>query len=227
MRAGRWIRWSCGSLALLAGCLGLDKSGSDNYFTHPQPPGPLPPLTPASTEAAARVDTIGRRILCANPQLGVRPMFRTIGAPQPEVFHRGTSDICITEGLVNLCQTDGQLAAILATQLGKMIAEREAATPASVRQPALRPPISTPLATDSLLGTAPDQTRLRELADFETPRQLRNQQVAPPEAATLTRVTLLRAGFHDCDLQAAVPLLQKASESMGLERQMTNQPPVR
>lgn len=226
MRAGRWIRWSCGSLTVLAGCMGLDKSGSDNFFHHPQAMPALPPLTPASTEAAARVDAMGRRILCSNPQLGVRPMFRTIGAPQPEIFHRGTSDICITEGLVNLCQTDGQLAAILTTQLGKMIAEREASTPANVRQPFLTPPISTPLATDSLLGTAPDQTRLRELANYETPRQLRNQPVAPPEAGTLARVALLRAGFHDSDLQAAAPLLQKASESLTFERQMTNQPPV-
>lgn len=224
MRARRWVRWFGGGLAILAGCAAFDRSPSNDFFVRPLATPALPPVTPASTEAAARVDTIGRRILCANPQLGVRPMFRTIGAPQAEVFHRGTSDVVITEGLVNQCTTDGQLAAILCTQLGRMIAEREAATPTHVRQPSLTPPISTPLATDSLLGSAPDQTRLRELADYETPRQHRNQSVAPPEAATLARVSLLRAGFHDSDIQAAAPLLQKASESMTFERQMTNVP---
>lgn len=221
MRAARSSWWLCPALVFGAGCMGFDRAGNDGYFARPQPPATMPPVTPASTEAAARVDAIGRRILCANPQLGVRPMFRTIGAPQLEVFHRGTTDIFITEGLVAQCTTDGQLAAILSTQLGKMVAEREASTPPSTRQPYRSPPIAPPpLGTDSALGVAPDQTRLRELADYETPRQQRAQAVAPPEAATLARVALLRAGFHDADLAAAAPLLQKAAAGVSFERQI-------
>ena len=181
-------------------------------------------MNPASTEAAARVDCVGRRIVSANPQLAVRPLFRTIGAPQAEVFHRGTTDIMITEGLVRQCTSDGQLAAILCVELGKAVAEREINTPASTRQPDRRPPIDPGLNTDSALGYSPDQTRLRELADYDTLRQQRLQAVAPPDAAALTRVCLLRAGFHDADLQAAGPLLAAANGNNGLERQLAPLP---
>jgi hypothetical protein len=203
-----------------AGCFGFEDRPADNFFLRPNPPANLPPMNPASTEAAARVDCIGRRILSANPQLAVHPMFRTIGAPQAEVFHRGTTDIMITEGLVRQCTSDGQLAAVLCTELGKAVAEREINTPASTRQPDRSPPIDPGLGRDSALGYSPDLTRLRELADYETPRQQRAQPVAPPDAAAITRVSLLRAGFHDADLQAAGPLLQAANGNNGLEKQL-------
>src|SRR4051812_17171997 len=98
-------------LILAAGCIENDEPVSS--FFRPAAPANLPPLDPASTEAAARVDAIGRRILAANPEVGARPLFRTVGSPQPEVFHRGTTDVFVTEGLVKQCPTDGQLAAIL------------------------------------------------------------------------------------------------------------------
>jgi hypothetical protein len=209
-----------------AGCLGLDEPGSDSFFRRPEPTGPLPALSPASTEAAARVDSIGRRILASNPQVGARPMFRTIGAPQPEVFHRGTSDVYITEGLVRQCASDGQLAAVLCTQLGKMVAEREALTPGSVRKPERLPPIDTRVGTDSGWGTPPDQTRLRELADVEPERRGRRTAVAPPDPQALARVYLLRTGYHDEDLQAAAPLLQAATSHSNFEKQFTAPAPA-
>src|SRR5262245_3535112 len=61
---------------------------------------------PASEETAKRVGLVGQKILVANPQLSVRPLFRTIGAPQAEVFHNGTTQICLTEGLVKQCATE-------------------------------------------------------------------------------------------------------------------------
>src|SRR5580765_5242411 len=108
-------------LTAVSGCLGFEDRPADNFFLRPSPPANLPPMNPASTEAAARVDCVGRKILASNPQLALRPMFRTIGAPQAEIFHRGTNDIFITEGLVRQCTTEGQLAAILCTELGKAV----------------------------------------------------------------------------------------------------------
>ncbi len=175
------------------------------------------------------MDAVGRAILAANPQSGVTTRslrFNTIGAPQPELFHRGTSDIFITEGLVRQCATDGQLAAVLCTELGKVVSEREALTPAEVRRPDRQPPIDTGLGRDAGWGVAPDQTRLRELADYDRDRRQRVQPVAPPDPAALARMYLVRAGYHDADLQAAAPLLQHAQCNAGLERQMTT-PPAR
>jgi hypothetical protein len=209
----------------ISGCFGFEERPGTELFRRPDPPAQLPPMSPASTEAAARVDALGRRIIAANPQLGVGdrgmgPIFRTIGAPQPEIFHRGTSDIFITEGLVRQCTTEGQLAAILCTELSKAVVERELSAPKSTRQPDRRPPIDPHLTADSALGYSPDLTRLRELADYETPRQQNSQTIAPPDAAALTRIVLLRAGFHDADLQAAGPLLQTASSNSAFEKQM-------
>jgi hypothetical protein len=225
MRDRRWL--TVGFLGV-GGCFGFESPEKESYFLRPNPPAQLPPMTPASTEAAARVDSIGRRIIASNPQLGLGqqgmgPMFRTIGAPQAEVFHRGTSDIFITEGLVRQCTTDGQLAAILCNELARAVVERELSAPKSTRQPNRTPPLDPHLAADSALGTSADQTRLAELAGYQTPRQARNQPVVAPDAAELTRVCLLRTGFHDADLQAAGPLIQSANIQTGFERQMVPQ----
>ena len=141
--------------------------------------------------------------------------FTTIGAPQAEVFHRGSTDIFITEGLVRQCRTDGQLAAVLCLELGKLVSDREAMTPAAVRQPERMLPIDTGLNHDNGYGVAADQTRLRELADYDRDRRLREQAVTPPDPATLARLYLVRAGYHDADLQAAGPLLQQAPGQCG------------
>ncbi|HEY1378043.1 MAG TPA: hypothetical protein VGF55_14680 [Gemmataceae bacterium] len=207
-----------------AGCFGPDGPGTDTAFRRPELATPPVATAPASTEAAARVDAVGRAITAANPQAGVTTrslLFHTIGAPQPEIFHRGTSDIFVTEGLVRQCATDGQLAAVLCTELGKLVSEREALTPAAVRAPDRPPPIDTGIGRDTGWGVAPDQTRLRELADYDRDRRARAAAAAPPDPAALARMYLVRAGYHDADLQAAAPLLQQAHANAGLEKQMT------
>ena len=80
---------------------------------------PTPELTPASTRVAARVDSVGRELLAANPNLPTRPVFRSYGSPELELFHSGESELIITEGLVNRCSTDEQLKALLAAELGQ------------------------------------------------------------------------------------------------------------
>src|SRR5438876_12044934 len=85
---------------------------SNNPFGHPSP-GVVQTQAnhaPSSLDAAARVDQIGRRLIAANKAAGLQPLFRTIGASQPEIFHRGTAEIDITEGLVKQCASEGQLA---------------------------------------------------------------------------------------------------------------------
>src|SRR5262245_56564931 len=116
-------------ILVASGCIGPE---SQTAVVAPSPfPNAIAPVpqarasfAPPSTAVAARVDTMGRNILAANGQAGIRPLFRTIGVTQLEVFHRGTAEVDITEGLVKQCASDGQLAAILCQELGKMVAER-------------------------------------------------------------------------------------------------------
>jgi hypothetical protein len=220
----RRIRWAAVGCLAVAGCTHFDDASRGYIPPRPDMPTPPPAVAPASTEVAARVDAVGRRILAANPINGLDTRtvrFVTVGAPQAEVFHRGTADIFITEGLVKQCTTDGQLAAILSLELGKLVSDREAVTPSAIRQPERTPPIDTGLNRDIGWGVAPDQTRLRELADFDRNRKAQQQPAPPPDPAGLARLYLVRAGYHDTDLQAAGPLLQQAQGNAGLEKQLT------
>jgi hypothetical protein len=184
---------------------------------------------PAATEAAARGDMLGRKIIAANRQIGVRPLFRTIGAPQPEVFHNGTTDIDVTEGLVAQCKTEGELAAVLCRELGKMIAEREALADPRMRNPNQEPPQEVRVGNDNagVVGSA-DQTHLAELGKFEQEhRRPTAPTLPPPDPQVLARNYLLRAGFTEKDFEEAAPVLQAAAANSTFEKQLTPQSPTR
>jgi hypothetical protein len=177
----------------------------------------------ASIEIAARVDRVGRQITLANVQAGLQPLFRTIGAPQPEAFHKGTAEVDVTEGLVRQCATDGQLAAVLCQELGKMVVEREALVPAEARQPAPLPPLDVAVGNDNgFLGPA-DQVHRAELAKFEASHP-RRQPRTLPDPEVLARAFLVKAGFPATDLDAVGPLLRSAEGNQTLARQITAAP---
>ena len=128
---------------------------------------------PASEEAAKRVLQVGGQILASNTTLSVRPLFSTIGAPWEEIFHQDDKAVFITEGLVRECRTDGQLAAVLCHELGKMAAERQER---GAPPPDHGPPMAAPVGTDYAGAFGPpDGTRAMELAVYEHKR-LRPQE---------------------------------------------------
>lgn len=186
----------------------------------PVPPPVRPAYAPAALDAAARVDSIGREILAANKQIGIQPQFCTIGAPQPEIFHRGTVEVTLTEGLVRKC-SDGQLAAVLCLELGKMVAEREAQAGPPMKAPDRLPPLDVPVGND-LAGSRgmPDQTHLAELARFEKERKQRQQAPPAPDPRALARSYLTRTGYPATELEAAAPILQEAAENNTFARQL-------
>lgn len=185
---------------------------------------------PASTEAATRVGLVGQKILAANPQLALRPSFSTIGAPQAEIFHRGASDVFITEGLVRQCTSEGQLAAVLCQELGKIVAERDALSGALGRSAAPLPPMDTTVGNDTA-GSAGlgDLGRQTELAKYEKEYRRRpsGDRIPLPDPKTLAANYLTKAGYTPADLDAAVPLLRSADENVALEKQLTTSPTPR
>jgi len=82
-----------GLLLLATGCFTEDTS---NLLVSPSPFGPTPrPVTPtrvahapATEEVAKRVLAVGAKVVAANPQMALRPVFETAGLPQPEIFHQ-------------------------------------------------------------------------------------------------------------------------------------------
>lgn len=184
-----------------------------------------PKLPEASLQLAARVDSVGQQLIAANPQIGARPLFRTIGKPELEVFHRGTDEIYITEGLVKRCADDGQLAAVLAVQLGKMVSQREASLPARLRQP--RPePLRTPMPGD-VAGAqfAPDMTDLAAMVKFDRQAPLgASKPTAPPDPHKLAQGYLTKAGFAATEIEKVRDVLRSASHYNSLEKQLTAPP---
>src|SRR5260370_31573718 len=103
----------------------------------------------ASTESAARVDLLGRKLLAANKQIGMKPQFMVIGSPQPEIFHKKNEALYITDGLVKRCKTEGELAAVLCRELGKMVSDREVQMGPQVWNGRRLPPPEVTIGNDS------------------------------------------------------------------------------
>jgi hypothetical protein len=216
-------------LAAALGCVGDDPNFlvPVNPFSNgpaPAAPAQASSAVPPSAESATRVALVGQKILAANPQLGLRPVFRTIGAPTEEVFHHGTADVTVTEGLVKKCATEAQLAAVLGQELGKMAAERGVS--GAVFHPTERDPaMNMPIGGEAVGSRGPaDLTYLAELAPYD--RERRRVAAAPPDPQALARSMLIKAGYTPADLDAAKPLLDAAAENNTLEKQMNGNPPV-
>ena len=101
--------------------------------------------TPAATkEAAVNVARVGLKVIAANPNIGVRPQFEIIGGKDAplELFHRGDAEIFITETLARQCKTEGELAALLSMELGRIASEKAAITLGDIRDRGPPPSVS-------------------------------------------------------------------------------------
>jgi hypothetical protein len=83
-------------------------------------------ISPADLKVAERVELVGRKILVQNTFSGLdsnETLIRTIGAKESVLFHDGAS-VVISQGLVEKCQSDAELAAVLCAELGQMLNEK-------------------------------------------------------------------------------------------------------
>jgi hypothetical protein len=201
-------------LVMVSGCLpsqeNLEVVAANPFGNPPTVAVPVRvSYAPASVEASLRVDRVVRQVLAANNDIGLRPRFATDGAPQVEVTYPDRNDVHLTEGLVKRCATDGQLAAVICMELGKLVAEREAlASPG--RNTWTSPPLEVPIGNASQFN-APDQTHLVELARYEQERKARKRIALDPRA--LARQYLERAGFAATELDAATAALRPAKDT--------------
>ena len=216
------------ALIALGGCVPaqiLDGEKTAQVADNPfgvQPPPAAPTkvsYAPADQKTAEQVYRVGKELLVANPQIALRPLFGTIGVPQLEIFHVDNGMVYVTEGLVKQCKSDADLAAVLAVELGKMVAEREAHTSPDVRSPERQPPIQVGVG-GSAFERGSDMTAMAELARFEKS----NPKTAPrslprPNPTKLAGGYLEKAGFGAAQLDAVAPILQAADKNVTLERQ--------
>jgi hypothetical protein len=160
-------------------------------------------VTPASLAVAERVETMGRRVIALNTFTGLDPLFHTIGKPEPELFHRGTAQLFISEGLVKRCQTDAELAAVLCTELGAMMAEQRAAGASGRDGDGIQTVGGTQAGTE--VGASAARPRTAE---------------PPADPAELARGLLRGAGFDPAELDRVRPILAGVARGGALEKQV-------
>jgi len=238
--------WMLLGLVGLSGCLPLTEERTTLVGGNPfNQPAKLAPVTqvnysPASKEAALRVDQAGQKLIQGNPQLGFHPLFATIGSPRLELFHTAAPIeapkpgektlpplmgsrpvIYITEGLVKRCPSEIELTAVLSYEIGRIQSEREEKVNPDIRSPERMPPIRVPIGNmgDSS-GFSSDMTAAAELAKFERRFPKRPQPLPPPDPRKVATTVLERAGFPPTALEVIEPLLQEADHQAALERQI-------
>ncbi len=211
-------------LAALAGCetpASKTAQVSSNFFNLQAGSGQVTQANYSSADSAVcmRVDSVGRKLLLENPQISVRPQFAAVLSESPEIFHLDQQMIIVSEGLVRKCRSDADLAALIALELGRMVAQREGRLPDDVRRAELRKPIAVEIGPGgNALGS--DVVGKLELSNYEKDRAKIRQASGRPDSAHLARMYLEKAGWEKSDFEAAAPILQIAENHVALERQL-------
>lgn len=179
----------------------------------------------AGTESSAqRLLSVSGKVVRANPQLGMRPIFLTVGTPTPEIFHKGGKtdgyQVFVSEGMIRACRDDDMLAAVVCAELGRMVAERETVGAVS----GWTPPVER-IGTDSG-GTfgSPDGTAIMEAARREQARKSA-KPATPASPESLARGYMAKAGFSPQALDAVAPLRREAEKNCAVEKQMRGSMP--
>lgn len=187
-------------------------------------PPVMPELSPDAKQESIRVTQVGQQILTSNPQLPFKPQVLMVGGPAEEIFHRGSQDIVITEGLARKCTTDAQLAAVLCHELARQVSEREALERFSPRF-SNGPPPDVRVGNDYQGAFGPsDGTRMMELAKFDKEERERHAKALSPDV--LAQIYLQRTGHPAEALTEVAPLLKAANKNATLEKQFTNHSPL-
>ena len=195
------------------------------HFKALETPG-MPKVNPATTENAIRAGTLGKKIIDANKPIGIRPSIHTIGGDQIEVFHRGTEQIFLTDGLVRQA-SDPQLAAIISLELAKMVTEREALEGPMTRHFEVSPPQEVVIYSDrgGNFG-APDGTQMAEIAKIEKRRGGPKRNIKLPDPPTLALTLLKKSGYSSEALTSAQPLIAQSQQQSTFEKQIRGANPI-
>jgi hypothetical protein len=210
---------------LFAGCLPMQTQPEEATRQVPSSPfgetrNPMPTrvqYAPASQEATFRVLLVKDQLIGKNERLGLKPIAIAIGSPDPEIFHVGNT-IYITEGLVRQCPAENHLAGVLAFELGRMVAEREARVADDIRQPERPLPIHLPIGGSSMASES-DPLHAVELARHERAYPKHPQKLDRPNPQAVARSILENAGYQRTDLDAVFPILNNAERYAVLETQ--------
>ena len=175
----------------------------------------------ADESICVRVDTVGRKVIAANPQLALRPHFAAFGSETPELFHVDQKVVCVTDGLVKKLANEADLAAALSYELGRMVAEREARMKQDLKSAPVRVPMQLTVGGAGQFA-GPDMAGAVEMARYDQAVQERKKAsaIVRPDPEILARDYLEKAGFQRTDFDRIQPVLAVAAKNGSLERQV-------
>lgn len=213
---GAWV-------LLAAGCLGDGEKTAQvsSQFLDATPTNlkARAPIPAADETVCVRVDYVGRKVLAANPQLGLKPIFATIRADAPELFHVEQKVVYVTDGLVKQLPREADLAAVLSLELARMVAEREARVKQEMRRVDPRPPIQVPIGNSGQFPVS-DMVSTVEAAKHDLAAREARQPLARVDAEKVARDCLEKAGYQRVDLDQIQPAVAAAGRNASLERQI-------
>lgn len=172
---------------------------------------------PAPPEMSARVHQLGESLLGQNPFVGVSPVFYVVGRRDLEMYHPGPEGLFITQGLVETCQSDEEVSALLAVELGKMSAEARAAKRMRVAE-TFRP-VGGP--GNLTTGNAPDEIQLRAEAIFQEETQKTKKPRGTEDAAAISAELLQSVGIDRKHLDTVRRRLAESPSRTPIADQMT------
>ena len=177
----------------------------------------------ADLAVAERVETVGRKIITQNTFTGIEPLFETVGIPEQVLFHRGSAELIVSEGTVKQCKSDGELAAVLCTELAQMMAEKKSARRVGSERDSF-PEVSVPTSSGLAGGTPDDPARAAERAFLEKQRRQANGETSDP--AKLARDLMSGAGYDPAELERIAPIVKQSSRGLAIQRQMSGSAPA-
>lgn len=197
------------ALVLGAGCVSDGATALNGVPL--QTPDPAA-IAPASLHTAERVQALGQRIVAQNPFTGLQPLFHTLGIRESVLFHRGPDELFISEGLADRCGSEEQLAAVLCSELGRMILEKRSARAHGVALESVK----------EVVGPSPLDTGEVVSAEVKS-----LPATSPPGTADGHAQDLLRgAGFEGAELARVSDLLAGVNRRFTLGRQIAGPAPA-
>lgn len=179
----------------------------------------------ADPAVAERVELLGRKIIAQNTFTGIEPLFHTMGEmPEDVLFHGGTDQLYISEGLVKKCKSDAELAAVLCSELGQMVAEKRAAK-ALGRDVSPIPDATFGAGSNVPGGAAYDAGQQANLAYHERQHPRGAAKPSPTDATATAKELLTGAGYSPAELDRVEPLLKQSARGEQLKKQMVGSAP--
>jgi predicted Zn-dependent protease len=184
-----------------------------------------PNIPRAHTATAEKVESLGKRIIAQSSFTGLdQPLFYTIGVPESVLFHRGAGELFISEGLVAKCKTEDELAAVLCSELGQMMAEKRSARRAGADRDTF-PDAALPGGVTVGGGTPDDPGRAAEIA-YREKRPTTAPVVNAADATKFGCDLLKGAGYDPAELEKVAPLLKQSERGAALRKQMSGTAPA-